>query len=202
MYLSQLRLNPRHRQVQAELRNPYELHRTLAKAFGQGVAYTAARPLFRVDVLPSGNLPVLLLQSLREPCWQHLTVPATYLLEPPVVKPLDPVFQTGQRLRFRLQANPTVKREGKRHLLRTEEEQIAWLRRKGDDHGFALIAVRLREAAACTARTTEGRAAHLEGVIFDGVLRVGDPAAFRAALETGIGAGKGFGFGLLSLARG
>jgi len=37
-------------------------------------------------------------------------------------------------------------------------------------------------------------------VIFEGVLRVEDSQAFREALERGIGPGKAFGFGLLSVA--
>lgn len=37
-------------------------------------------------------------------------------------------------------------------------------------------------------------------VLFEGRLRVSDAAAFRAALEGGIGSGKAFGFGLLSVA--
>lgn len=37
-------------------------------------------------------------------------------------------------------------------------------------------------------------------VLFEGVLRVTDAAAFRAALERGIGSGKAYGFGLLSVA--
>jgi CRISPR system Cascade subunit CasE len=41
-----------------------------------------------------------------------------------------------------------------------------------------------------------------QAVTFDGLLRVTDPEALLAALAGGIGSGKGFGFGLLSLARG
>jgi len=41
----------------------------------------------------------------------------------------------------------------------------------------------------------------LAGAWFDGVLIVRDAAQFRTALEVGIGLGKAFGFGLLSLAR-
>jgi CRISPR system Cascade subunit CasE len=37
-------------------------------------------------------------------------------------------------------------------------------------------------------------------VQFDGILRVSDPDKLHAAIENGIGSGKGFGFGLLSLA--
>jgi hypothetical protein len=36
MFLSMIEVNPRCRQVQAELRDPYQMHRTLSKAFGDG----------------------------------------------------------------------------------------------------------------------------------------------------------------------
>ena len=37
------------------------------------------------------------------------------------------------------------------------------------------------------------------GVRFDGVLEVTDPVSFAATLDSGIGSGKAFGFGLLSV---
>jgi CRISPR system Cascade subunit CasE len=39
------------------------------------------------------------------------------------------------------------------------------------------------------------------GVRFDGLLRVEDPERLKIGLSSGIGSAKGFGFGLLSLAR-
>ena len=41
-----------------------------------------------------------------------------------------------------------------------------------------------------------------QAVRFEGVLQVVDPVAFQQTLRCGIGSAKGFGFGLLSLARG
>ena len=38
----------------------------------------------------------------------------------------------------------------------------------------------------------------VEGVRFDGVLRVTDAGLFRAAVEAGVGPGRAYGFGLLS----
>jgi CRISPR-associated protein Cas6/Cse3/CasE, subtype I-E/ECOLI len=53
---------------------------------------------------------------------------------------------------------------------------------------------------AAEAHQKEHRLTHL-GVDFDGTLTVTDPHRFAAAVAGGIGAAKGFGFGLLSLAR-
>ena len=46
----------------------------------------------------------------------------------------------------------------------------------------------------------DGRRLTLDSVVFEGLLEVIDPAAFRGALEQGIGSGKAYGFGMLSVA--
>jgi len=38
IHLSLLILNPRSRQIQAELRDPYQMHRTISRAFGEDPA--------------------------------------------------------------------------------------------------------------------------------------------------------------------
>ena len=45
----------------------------------------------------------------------------------------------GQLLRFRLRANPTVTRAGKRHGLTSQGAQLAWLQRQGERGGFQLV---------------------------------------------------------------
>ncbi len=201
LYLSQLTLNPRSRQVQAELRDPYEMHRTLAKAFGEGPeGQSAARCLFRVEEGAGGLSLRLLVQSQRPPSWQNLTASPDYLRDAPQVKSFAPALSTGQLLSFRLRANPTVRRDGKRLGLYRPEERLAWLSRKASENGFALLtATEISERPPeCQAK---GHKAVFSAVQFEGVLRVMDAEAFLSALAGGIGAGKGFGFGLLCLSR-
>ena len=206
--LSLLELDPRCRQVQAELRSPYEMHRTLSKAFEEGdVAQAAARCLFRVEEDPQGAVR-LLVQSKTAPDWDRLTVPSNYLRLPPQIKPFRPVVQNGQQLAFRLRANPTkrlaAKREDRAHGdrmgLYTEEERYAWLVRQAEAHGFRLetATVTSEEQAACS---TRGRTAVFSAARFEGILCVTEAETFLAALANGIGPGKGFGFGLLSVSR-
>jgi len=212
LYLSRLILNPRSRQVQAELRAPYEMHRTLAKAFGEGEeAQTAARCLFRVEESPQGALTVLV-QSRTEPLWERMTTPTDYLQEPPQTKPFTPRFRAGQPFAFRLRANPTKRlphpdanepaagrRTGNRVGLYTDEERLTWLSRKASESGFTLCSVTQTSEVSpdCQAK---GRRAVFSAARFEGVLRVTDPTLLSESLSKGIGAGKGFGFGLLSLA--
>ena len=214
MYLTRLILNPRSRRVQSELADPYQMHRSLMRAFPEGVKQMDERVLFRLESDPrSGNL-ILLVQSQLEPDWSWLTEPGArgYLLptsEPnPWVKRFDLCLEPGQRLAFRLRANPTVKREGKRLGLVREEEQMAWLARKAEQGGFRLLST--RAAAQGDAEgwikvdpaggAPERRRYQMLTVQFDGVLEVSDPRRLQEAVANGIGSGKGFGFGLLSLA--
>lgn len=209
MYLSRLILNPRDRRVRSEVASPYEMHRTLMRAFPENVQAQEERVLFRLDAdRRSGGL-TLLVQSLDEPNWRWLNEPEMrgYLLsvaEPnPQVKLFDPQFTVGQMLVFRLRANPTVKREGKRFGLVREEDQRAWLARKAEQSGFRVLSVRVSPEGWVRGMIHREEADHpltLLSVRFDGLLQVSDPDKLSAALRRGIGSGKGFGFGLLSLA--
>ena len=208
LYLSRLTLNPRSRQVQAELRDPYEMHRTLSKAFGEGQdTQAAARCLFRVEESPLAGL-IVLVQSRTVPLWERLTPSHDYLREPPQTKPFALALHAGQTLAFRLRANPTKRqaakpegrRQGDRVGLYTDEERLAWLSRQGVAHGFALETV-IVTGDSPTLCQAKGNRAVFSAVRFQGMIRVTEPPAVLAAMAGGIGAGKGFGFGLLSLAR-
>lgn len=203
IYLSRLLLNPRSRQAQAERDNPYELHRTLSRAFGEGKeTLHAARCLFRLEETREADAICVLVQSRTRPDWERLTVPARYWLEPPQeAKAVDLRLPAGCQLAFRLRANPTVCQEGRRKPIKDEAEQLRWLGRKAEAHGFCLGMARVTRAEVVEFRAAEDRPVTLQSALFDGALRITKPVPFRRALEEGIGPAKGFGFGLLSVAR-
>lgn len=224
MYLSKLSLTLRNRRVQKELANRYELHRTIMRAFSANMAQEE-RILFRLEKDDHTTDAFILVQSTTMPDWQIL--PSLYLLEEAQVKPYNPSISAGQTLIFRLLANPTKRitlppeEEGeekttKRVGLVKEEDQLLWLERKAAAHGFSLIGVRsakqadvigyTRKAKFSTTPEDESRENYyqkitLQAVQFDGVLEVKDTQAFYDAVIKGIGPAKGFGFGLLSLAK-
>lgn len=117
---------------------------------------------------------------------------------------ISAAFFKHHHYRFQLRANPT-KRENasrKRVPLRAMPEQIAWLKRKAMQSGFAVIEEALRimpEGREWFRVEKRGQTGVHHAVEFEGVLAVTDPAAFRAAFAKGIGSAKGFGFGLLAL---
>ena len=207
MYLSRLVLDPRARVVQRDLADRYELHRTVMSGFGDPLP-DDERVLFRVEQ-PRGDDLLLLVQSQHAPDWSAL--PDGYLCAPdpfslpenPAVKRFVLPLQAGQTLRFRLRANVTVKRDGKRHGLYREEDQRAWLARKGQQGGFRPTDVWIgREGSLGGWRKTDDKAQRLTLFVvqFDGLLRVENAEALREQTAQGIGPAKAFGCGLLSLA--
>jgi len=208
LHLSRLVLDPTSAQARAEIQRPYEMHRTLSKAFvpveaSESIARSAlatARPLFRIDPGRQPGMVVALVQSRSVPDWTRLTVTPGYLLRPPETRTFEPIFARGQLLAFRLRANPTVRREGKRRGLYQETEQATWLARKAESGGFAVEqAVPITENRALRARRKDEHTEHVV-VRFDGILQVRDPVRFAEILASGIGSAKAFGFGLLSVA--
>lgn len=238
-YLSKLVLDPRSRAVRHDLGNCHELHRTILKAFPAAPDGASAREhfsvLYRVENQDrSGGIRVLV-QSRVEPNWSHLA--SDYLLTDtrnPDCKRLDEQYArlfAGMPLFFRLRANPTkrihqrneheinIQRwHGKRVELRGEEQQLAWLGRKGERGGFRLLHVRT-DARVADVRTapapnvTGSRPQHASAagdprerqrltfgsVLFEGKLEVVNAERFRETLGAGIGSGKAYGFGLISV---
>jgi CRISPR system Cascade subunit CasE len=207
MYLSRVILNPEHPEALRALGNPYRLHQLLWRAFPHREEGGAGRVLFRVEDQRSIPAPIVLVQSDLAPDWSALGTLKTAAAN----REFTPRLAAGQTLRFRLRANPTKrvgadkaddKLAGKRVQLFGEENQLEWLRRQGERHGFALLDCRVSGVETQRSRKGDGSEMRHQAVTFDGLLRVTDPAAFLAALETGIGPAKGFGCGLLSVARG
>ena len=219
LYLSQLILDATDRRVRREMGNVYELHRTVLRAFPEQLP-EGERVLFRLEADRAGQ-PRLLVQSQTEPDWGRLV--SGYLLpadpfDPtpnPAVKRVELAFQPGQALRFRLRANPTVKKarpdrnQGHRVAIIREEAQLEWLGRKAEAGGFLIRSTDVRVAElgrefGLTKQDAQADKRHrveLHVVQFDGLLEVADPARFSESLLGGIGSAKGFGCGLLSLAR-
>lgn len=150
--------------------------------------------LFRVDELRS-HFQVHVLSELRPalPAWGAWRT-----------KEVATTFLDHARYRFKLKANPTVRRkeDGRRLGLFKEELLMAWMLRKAAENGFAVDDGTLRIGAALDERFWHkklGKLGKHTSVDFEGVLRVTEREAFRQAFGRGLGSAKGFGFGLLML---
>lgn len=204
MYLTRLTLDPRSAQARRDLGDAYEMHRSLVRGFVAGEQDEPPRFLWRLE--PGTNpwaSPTLLVQSRTGANWEPLQALKNYLQRPPETKvvDLDALIEEQREYRFRLVANPVVKKAEKRRGLVGEHEQLGWLRRQGERHGFEVEAALVIASDVLEAREKGNGRITLLRVCFEGQLRVSKAEAVRLALVEGVGPAKAFGCGLLSVAR-
>ncbi len=202
MYLSRLTLDSQHPQARRDLGNAYDMHRTLTRAF---VADAHAQPspfLWRRESDGVGATK-LLIQSDVPANWSTIDNLGGYALQVQGNKKVEisQLVQTGRRYRYRVLVNPTVTRDGKRHGLTREDDQLAWLNRQGEKHGFTLLAcLRTGHDLLRTQRGKSGDRITLQTALLEGILQATDSTALQLSLQHGLGHGKAMGLGLLSLA--
>ncbi|MFT4192233.1 MAG: type I-E CRISPR-associated protein Cas6/Cse3/CasE [Comamonas sp.] len=202
MHLTRLSLDPRDAKARRDLADPYEMHRTLVRAFVADETQTPPRFLWRLETQAGWSDPQLIVQAVQPGNWAHLDDAGGYLkkaVETKVVE-VQRLLQADARYRFRLQANPTVTREGKRHGVVGEEAQLEWLKRQGERWGFHVEAALVTASDRLASRKGQTRII-LQRAWFEGILQARNVAVLSDALHAGIGPGKAFGCGLLSLAR-
>ena len=204
MYLSKLILNSSHPQARRDLGSAYEMHRTLSRIFATDAKTPPARFLWRLerrgDALPSS---VVLVQAAVPANWRELEMFPGYASEILGNKEVDlsSLIRNGARYRFRLLANPTVTRAGKRHGLSREEDQLEWLGRQGERHGFVVHGcVRGATERLQVRQGGSTRRITLDVALFEGQLETTEADLLRPALLQGLGHGKAMGLGMLSLA--
>ena len=218
MFLSRMFLNPRRRGARRLIADPQAMHAAVMSAFPPD-AHEAGRTLWRID--DDADRLSLFVVSPTMPSFEHLQEQAGWSNQVswdvrPYGQVLDRLMK-GQEYSFRLAANPVrivtgddgVKR---RHAHLTAAQQLAWLTDRTDRLGveFGGASGLLDDEdpvpeAAVTGREQlrfrrKGRPMTLTRVRYDGHLRVVDPAALRSVMIDGIGKGKAYGCGLLTLA--
>jgi CRISPR system Cascade subunit CasE len=209
MYLSRIVLNDRDRKVRHDLSNIHNLHRSIMQAFPDIKPFSDEEQkqvradwqiLFRLE--PDSN--ILLVQSELEPDWgklplAYLTQQQCKLFQPEIEK-----FPVNRLLRFRLKANPSKRDNETRKTvgLYYQPDQEAWFGRQAAQHGFSVEGLDIIPAANLWGAKAKGQAQiKIHTALFQGVLKVQDPALFLKAVRQGIGKGKSYGCGLLSVQR-
>lgn len=227
MYLTRFRINSARRGARHLLQSPQRMHAAVLSAFPPLDAGTE-RVLWRVDQI--AHDVSLYVVGPRRPDLSHLVEqagwPATDTWQTASYEGFLDRLVTGQRFTFRLTANPVhatrkpnedienAGRDGRRgkitaHVSAHHQEQ--WLLERSSRHGFVVVTdeqgprLRIGRRTSVTFRRgesggTRGCEVTIAQAQFDGVLEVIDPGTLRAALTEGIGRGKAYGCGLLTLA--
>ena len=219
MFLQRIHLNLRCREARRDLADPYQLHSTLCRAFSPpDKKCLEGEFLWRIEPETDSLGPRILMQSRAKPDWGGISGQGWLSKADPSINLIERLnldsLQSGQRFRFRLRANPCVKRNGKRLGLLHLEEQEGWIERKGLQHGFSLsqqrsfdfsessrerIDVRVSQEQMLRGNQHSGNGIRIFSVLYDGILTVTEPDKFKDTLQTGIGHGKVMGLGLLSV---
>jgi CRISPR system Cascade subunit CasE len=211
MHLTRFEINVVRRDARTMLASPQRMHAAVLAAFPE--SRTDGRVLWRLDEMRHDV--VLYIVSPDKPDLTHLVETIgrpTYGWQTRDYGSFLDRLSTGERWAFRLRANPVHNvrlagsGRGKRVGHVTAEQQIAWFHRQAQRHGFTLVTgsagepdLMLRDRRSLRFER-QHRTVTLATAMFEGTLQVADPVAMRIALVGGIGSGKGYGCGLLTLA--
>lgn len=218
MYLTRFEINTARRGARTLLSSPQNVHAAVLSAFPSGTAEPGehGRLLWRIDAI--GPATHLYLVSPDKPDLTHLVEVAGWpSTQGWVTKDYDALLDrltTADRWAFRLRANPT--RSGRKtsespttqrfgHL--TAAQQLTWLTSRAQKAGFEIPIGHLEQPQAAVVQRDvlrfdrRGSQVTLATATYEGTLIVRDPAAVRRTLTHGLGPAKGYGCGLLTLAR-
>lgn len=210
MYLSQIQLDIRHPSIRRALRDCNELHRDLMSAFPQTQTDDAARKtenmLFRLVEHRDGIC--LLMTSDSVPNAECLRKRG-YLLAPNAVKDvsaLENVFRAGMFLRFEILLSPCKKissdqKNSRRVFLQKEDERAQWMDRQGEKYGFRICNLEEKAVRISLDGNKNGSRIHYDAVSMTGVMEITDAKMFFQAYRQGIGPGKAYGLGMLTVAK-
>lgn len=206
MYLSRIALDVQKRNTMIALTNPQKIHGAIESSFpGE-----RSRRLWRLDKL-GGKLYLLLLSEQTPDFTKIIAQFGTgEKAETREMTSLLSRVKNGSIWRFRLTANPTVSLSSKNgararstvHAHITTEYQKHWLIARAEKHGFVLPdqAFDVTEVRWLRfKKESKGRPVTLLSVTYEGILQVTDENALCQLLCEGIGKGKAYGLGMMTI---
>ncbi|TMR33593.1 type I-E CRISPR-associated protein Cas6/Cse3/CasE [Actinomadura geliboluensis] len=206
LWITQIVPNTRDRAVLKDLRDATSLHRRIMTLFPEGLGTQArhqAAALFRLEEQPSGF--TVLVQSGIKPALDSL--PADYgSARTKSLAPLLSGLREGANVHYRIIANATSKL-GKNTTAGRPKQVIPlhgadadqWWQRQADSAGMVLHSLHSSQLPGATGRRGNARMTHAR-TRFDGTATVTDPKALIEKIRAGIGRGKPYGCGLLTIA--
>jgi CRISPR system Cascade subunit CasE len=209
IWLTRIIPDPRNRQASRDFRNTVELHYRVMKLFPDNLGDQARKQLgilFRAEETPQG--PYLLLQSRTQPDL-NLLPPGYGTADTRPLNPLLDALRPGLPVRYRIDANAVRKPRKTTQELHGLKPVVAltgpaateWWQRQAEQSGLKIDTVHAtRLIAASGLKAQEKQRIHNARTRFEGNALISDPELLRRRVEEGIGRGKAYGCGLLSLA--
>lgn len=201
MYLSRIALNMERYETMGALQQTERLHAMIAACFSLN-----EKKLWRIDSLKGKSW--LLVLSETPPISDTISEQIGFIGETWETKDYTPLMERikeNSAWHFRLTANPTQSipvqgERGKVKAISVVPKQREWLQRQGEKHGFNVqqdqFDVVANEWKHFKHRQEE---ITLLSTTFEGYLTVTDPRLFGEVLIQGIGRGKAYGLGLMTV---
>ena len=206
MYLSRIELDMKKRDAMKALNNPNMIHGAVASAFAE----EDDRVLWRIDRI--GDKAYLLIASpanadLSHAAWQF----GTGRWDTADYQPLLDRIENGGIFRFRLVANPTISvssearnGRGMRYAHISTQYQEKWLLDRCEKNGFYTDLSAFGVVGSkwySFKKRGEGPPVRLLAVAYEGILKVTNSEKLKKSLVSGIGRGKAYGMGLMTVIR-
>lgn len=207
MFLSRIPLDRYNRNTLKALSSPSIFHGAVESSF----TGERKRNLWRIDSL--NDQLYLLILSESEPELSSLCSQFGQDGLPGEIKSYDMLIdriKAGDKWRFRLTANPTKsvpdennEKRGKVLAHITTEYQKKWLIDKSAKNGFFVTEDSFDVVQSKWLRFYKkaSKTVSLLSVTYEGILEVKDAELFKNALTNGIGRGKAYGMGLMTIMR-
>lgn len=200
MYLTRLKLDVNNRNTMRALAAPNLFHGAIERSF----TGERRRNLWRIDTLRQETYLMLLSEERPEltRMVEQFSAPETQWETLPYEKLLERIT-VGSRWRFRLVANPTVRRKQKVMAHITVKHQQEWLQTRAERYGFKVnedefLVTGNRWYRFCK-RKGDRRFVSMLAVTYEGILTVENAELFKQTLCSGMGREKAFGMGLLTV---
>ena len=204
MYMTRMRLNTEKRKTRIALTNRNWFHGAVENALGQ----TDDRKLWRLDKL-NGEY-YLMIVSKDKPDMSAAVCEFGYPEDPAPWETLEydkflSGIEKGSIWYFKLTANPVMESHGVIYNHAGVNNQTKWLMDRAKKNGFSIdensLGVFNSHWVSFKKRKEQNRRVTLLSVTFEGVMEIEDPDLVRKALVSGIGKGKAYGQGMMTIMK-
>jgi CRISPR system Cascade subunit CasE len=205
LYLIRIQMNARNAKARRDLRDVGELHRTVMSMFPDVINEDARRSmgiLHRLDIIH--DFPILLVQASVQPDLDKLPkgyADGTALTS---MTPLIEMLKEGLAVRYRILANATKRPKsgpmGGRRIALGVEDAKTWWERRAPEAGLLLADRPNLVSETLTGTSSKNSHLTLRPWRIDGMASVGDVGKLTTALRVGMGRGRAYGCGMLSVA--
>lgn len=207
MNLTRIQLDSKRRETMKAMANRERMHAAIARSCAKD-----DRPLWRIDQLNGSDYLMILSRNpvKTELITEQFSTNSSCFQEKNYDRFLTQLTP-GMKCRFRLVANPTVSKvrkgedqnsRGKVYGHVTDEWALKWLLDRCAKHGFKVTPESVQIVGSRWIQFFKRRGERpvsLREVIYEGQLTIIDPVLFRTALTNGLGRGKAYGMGMMTV---